>query len=97
MAHENIEINLNLTKLQELLKKTDVQTLHIAKNGDKYCRLWCNAKLQEDEYGYSHALTLGKWEGKQLYVGSGRPSKLQPNKGANRKEYKKSNPDDMPF
>lgn len=101
MTHENLQLSLNVTKLREALK-ADPKKIFKANSGDVYVTIFCDVRRNESSRGETHALNLGKIDGKTTYVGGAKPSKFQPNGADNRTTQSATNDstdvvNDLPF
>lgn len=77
MAHENLQLSINLTKVKEALK-ADPQKGYRTERGDLYVTIFCDSRKTDSAKGETHSLHIGKIGNEKIYVGNAKLSKFQP-------------------
>lgn len=96
MAHENLQLLINLTKIKEALK-ADPKKGYRTERGDLVVTVFCETRKEESVHGDTHSLHIGRIGNEKIYVGKAKMSKYQPNATDNRKIDNQSIDDEMPF
>ncbi len=98
MAHENLMLSINLTKIKEAIK-ADPKKAFRTERGDLVVTVFCETRKEESARGDTHSLHIGRIGNEKIYVGNGKLSKFQPvnNTPSNGVITSKSLDEEMPF
>lgn len=96
MAHENLQLCINLTKIKEALK-ADPKKGFKTERGDLVVTVFCETRKAESANGDTHSLHMGRIGTEKIYVGKAKLSKYQPNMDTNREITSKSIDEEIPF